>query len=157
MEKILDKIFEKYENFNMISHVKFQELMGDEINEIDEGIRAEIYMDWFIFDNEFPGELNFLDFVKKEIDLDDDEKQLIEFLDNAVIGYFEILKWEDNIILIKDFETKKEYQIPNKGYLNPDHNIIETKFIKDFDGEYTFISPLYTFDEEDEEKIRTSF
>ncbi|MCH8519870.1 MAG: hypothetical protein LAT82_03900 [Nanoarchaeota archaeon] len=78
--------------------------------------------------------------VKESIELEDKEKKLIENISNAILGYFEIVSQDSNVIKVKDILTQNEYEvfIIDLDYQFKSNDVIEAKLVKNFNDKLFF-------------------
>jgi hypothetical protein len=82
------------------------------------------------------------------LDLNEKEKRLLDNINQAIFGYFRVLKIEDKIILVEDMLTQKNYSIKTIDLENmQEGKIYEAKLVRNLEGDYFFFGGLEESDE----------
>ena len=148
--KIIEKVFSTNKNINRIAHDEFFEETGIEITN---PTNTQYFIGWLIYHFVFPGGKNFIPYVKETIVLDEEEKDMIQRLENGILGTFEVLEW-GNIVKVKDLLTQKEYAVSVIDMKNPNCKIITAQLVKSLDNNYFFFGGIGGYPKTKEEEIQ---
>lgn len=150
MNRIIKKVFLKYKYLKEISKIDFIESTRIKVTNSTE---AQFYLGWLMTDFILPGEKTFLSFIRETIKLTKDEITIIKNIENAIIGYFEIISWTKNELRVKDLLTKKPYSISIIDLEKQNLKIIKAKLVKTFDNKYFLFGGIQGFNKKQEKAI----
>ena len=119
-----------------------EEFIEKEISEKEH--LSQFFYGWFFSIFTISDGKNMPCLARESINLDDNEKQLLNNIQHGIIGLFRILRIKNKTFHLEDLLTKKEYYVKTRDLehdLKAGH-FIEANLVKNFDHELFFFGGL---------------
>ena len=135
---IMQRIKEEFPILIEEAKEEFIEYYGDDI--LKTGHFGQYFYGWFFSVFTIDDGKNMITLAKQYLRLNDDEKKLLENVQNSIPGYFKILNIKNNDFYLEDILTKKDYWVKT---IDLDHNlfagnIIKADLVKNLDNDFFF-------------------
>ena len=142
----ISNIEKKFPNLIIDSKEEFLEFYGREI--LNNPHSGQFFYGWFFSIFTLKDGKGMVCLIQECLELNKEEKLLLNNVQNGIPGYFRILKIEDKNFYLEDLLTKKDYLVKTRDLehkLIPG-KIVEVCLVKNLKGDYFFFGGLRTGD-----------
>lgn len=153
VENLVYKVSQRFPGLFPLAKNEYLEKTGMELSTPSQ---TQYFIGWMFLDYMLPGGKRLIPLIRQTIDLAADEQSFLQALDDAVVGFFEILRW-GKTVKVKDLMTGLEYKVYIDDMQRPSVTFISARLVKRFDGEYFFFGGILCLREEDKEDVEKVF
>ncbi|MBU2639615.1 MAG: hypothetical protein KKG75_02805 [Nanoarchaeota archaeon] len=153
IENIQNKLKEKFPNILEVAKEEFFDFhkTTDKAKHLGQVFYGWFFVSFGLYDGKKMPELCF-----EILDLNNDEKKLLKNIMHGISGFFEVVNFNKNEIILKDLLTKKEYtiKIVDLDYKLRKGDVLDAYLVKNLDDDYFFFGGFYPGGEKKDVKLK---
>jgi len=134
LQSLIEKLEKRFPGLIPLALYDFEEELGFRAEE-----GGQFFFGWLLCEYRLFGGTSVLSLIRQNIRLSADEERFIKNVEDAIVGYFEVLSQERKRVLVRDLLTRKKHTV---AVIDLDHQlekeIIEAKLARNFDDDLFF-------------------
>lgn len=140
LHDIIERLLQKYPRLMVYALDEFKEYYSLSKIGLKNPFINQLFLGWiftahFLYDGK-----TIIQLARQTLKLNSAEQQILNSVENAIIGYFEITKHKNKDVKLIDMFTEKKYLVRtiDLDYKFKKGDVIEAKLVRRFDGELFF-------------------